>query len=75
LTPPQGRLTAVKLGKKIHREHDIHNLHCVYNGMFKVIDRLLTFSHMFMMLYWNNIWGPRGDHVIVGFASNRTALF
>ena len=37
-----------------------------------VIDRLLTFSHM---LYWKNIWGPRGNCVVVGFASNRTALF
>ena len=40
--------------------------------MFKVIDRLLTFSHM---LYWKNIWGPRGDRVRMGFASYRTALF
>jgi len=50
LTPPQGRLTGVKLGQEIRREHDFHSLHFVYNSMFKVIDRLLTFSHI---LYWN----------------------
>jgi len=25
--------------------------HCVYNGMFKVIDRLLTFSHIYWKKY------------------------
>jgi len=34
---PQGRLTGVKLGQEIHREHDFHSLLCLYNGMFKVI--------------------------------------
>ena len=72
LTPLQGRLTGVKLGQQINSEHDVHSLHCVYNGMFKVIDRLLTFSHI---LYWENIWGPCGDRVRMGFASNRTTLF
>ena len=72
LTPLQGRLTGVKLGQQVNREHDFHSLYCVYNGMFKVIDRLLTFSHI---LYWENIWGPCGDRVIIGFASYRTTLF
>jgi len=45
-------------------KQDFHSLHCVYKGMLKVIDRLLTFSHM---LHWKNILGPRGDHVIMGF--------
>ena len=50
VTQPQGRLTDVKLGQEIHKEHDFHSLHCVHNSMFKVIDRLLTLSHI---LYWN----------------------
>ena len=29
LTPPQGRLTGVKLGQDIHREYNFHSLHCV----------------------------------------------
>ena len=37
------RLTGVKLGKEIHREYDFHSLHCVYR------DRLLTFSHTFIL--------------------------
>jgi len=69
LRPPEGRLTGVKLGQEIDREHDFH---CGYNGMFKVIDRLLTFSHM---LYWKNIWGPRGDRIIMVFTTETTALF
>jgi len=47
VTPPQGRLTGVKLGQDIHREHNFH-------GLFKVIDRLLTFSHI---LYWKIFGG------------------
>ena len=41
---------------------------CVYNSMFKFIDRLLTFSHI--VFYWKNIWGPLGDHVKMVFASS-----
>jgi len=62
-------LTGVKLGQQIQREHDFHSLHCVYNGIFKVIDCLLTFSHT---LSWKDIWETSGDRVIMGFASNRT---
>ena len=29
LTTPQGRLTGVKLGQEIHREHDFYSLHRV----------------------------------------------
>ena len=32
VTPPQERLTGVKFGQEIHREREIHSLHCVYNG-------------------------------------------
>ena len=45
-------LTDVKLGQEIHKEHDFHSLHCVHNSMFKVIDHLLTLSHI---LYWNKM--------------------
>ena len=55
LTPPQRRLTGVKHGQEIHREHDFHSLHCVFNGMFKVIDRLLTFSHI-LEKYMGTTW-------------------
>jgi len=57
LTTPQGRLTDVKLGQEVHREHNFHSVHCVYNSMFKVITRLLTFSHI---LYWKNF----GNHLV-----------
>ena len=58
LTPTQGRVTGVQYSQEICGEHDFHSLHCAYNGMLKVIDRLLTFLHI---LYWKNLWGPRGD--------------
>jgi len=47
LTPPMGRFAGVKLGQEIQREHDLYSLHCVNNGMFKVIYCPLTFSHIF----------------------------
>jgi len=62
LTLPQIRLTGVKLGQEIHRKHDFSSLHCVYNGMFKVIVLLLKCLHI---LHWENIWGPQGDHVFL----------
>jgi len=57
--------------RKIHREQDFHSLHYIYRRIFKVINHLLTISHV---LYWKNIWESQGDHVIVEFALYRTAL-
>jgi len=48
---------------EIHREYEFHSLKCVYRNC------LNEFSHI---LYWENIWEPRGDRIIMESALYRT---
>ena len=64
LAPSQGRVTGVKLGQEIHREHDFQFALCIqwYVQGYRSSDDI--FTHIALK---KNSWETRGDHVIMGF--------